>query len=272
MEPIDIEIKIKINGRDIEKKQCKIEQLSADFEQKIERIEKLSNLILEKIEQKPGIVEQKIVIPRSRTDKWTTDEDQVLYKNYIKKSVRKIVEENLLPGRNANAIYSRLNALNLTKYKDRKPKKIKNANKNFNQKILSRQYHDFVYEQCFNFLIFRLEQKETFRNKDIRKLIKEWYKDVLNQFIPDTVIHNYENSYLLYGLDQGFFEKIKMGHFKIPKIAKTIEEPKTTREESVRGFTEHKNMRIKEIRENEKKFLKEHKQLMEEEPNEDKIN
>lgn len=211
------------------------------------------------LEQTPGIDEQKPVIPRFRTDKWTTEEDQILMKNYIKKSVRIIVEENLLPGRNANAIYNRLNALNLTKYKDRKPRKIKNASKDFNQKILSKEYHNVVYEQCFNYLVFRLESKEEFRNKDIRKLIKDWYKDVLNQDLKDSVIHNYENSYLKYGVDQGFFEKIKNGLFKVPKIAKTIEEPETTKDDPVKGFTEHKEMRIREIRENEKKFLKEHK-------------
>ena len=212
-----------------------------------------------------GIVEQKqvktekkpIASEQIRSYTWTSSEDQILIDNYKKYSVRKIIEKKLLPRHSANAIYYRLNCLKLRKYE---PKKIKNANINFNQKILSNKYHNIVYEQCFNFLVFKLESKESFTNKDLRCLIKEWYKNSLNTEIKEITLHNYEFSYKNYGLDQGFIEKIENGLFRIPKIVKNNEEkPVDVKEGHVKGFSKHVEMRIQEIKDNKKLFEKQNK-------------
>jgi len=205
------------------------------------------------VEQKPVNTEQIKII----SDKWTPLEDQILIDSYKKYSVRKIIEKKLLPRHSTNAIYYRLNCLKLRKYE---PKKIKNANINFNQKILSNKYHNIVYEQCFNFLVFKLESKESFTNKDLRCLIKEWYKNSLNTEIKEITLHNYEFSYKNYGLDQGFIEKIENGLFRIPKIVKNIgEKPVNVKEGHVKGFSKHVEMRVQEIRDNEKLFEKQNK-------------
>ncbi len=212
-----------------------------------------------KIDDKPNLIEFKPT--RFRVDNWTPAEDQTLINNYKKYTVPRIVKLNLLPNHTASGIYDRANRLNLKKYKKRIKisKIIKNVSKNFNQKILSNKYHNIVYEQCFNHLVFKLETKENFTNKDLKVLLKDWYQNALNLELKKSNINNYLSSYKQYGLDQGFFEKIEPGLYKIPKIAKTIEEKKTGNNQPVRGFTEHVKMRIQEIRDNEKKFEKEHK-------------
>jgi hypothetical protein len=196
---------------------------------------------------------------------WTPAEDQILRDNYPKYSIRRIFDKKILPNRTTGSIYDRSNRLQLRKYKTRKQKtaigvKGNNVSLNFNHKILSKKYHNLVYEQCFNHLVFKLEQVDSFENSDLRKIIKDWYLNALNLEIKPGNLENYVFSYKSYGLDQGFFEKTGPGVFKIPMIAKNVEKVDAVGSDKVdgkvRGFTDHVKMRAKEIHDAEKLFLK----------------
>jgi hypothetical protein len=271
-------------------------KISSKIEQTLPVVEQTPPLA----EQIPQIVEQEK--PRqSKTSgySWTQAEDQILVDNIKKYSFREIFDKNLLPGRTRSAIENRVNRLGIrkTKYKKTITKEtsgdIKNIN--FTGKVLTTHWVP-VYEQCFNHLVFKLTDKSFFNRHNILRILKKWYLEVKGYDFSNKgsrAINDYIYSYLRYGKEHGFFEKIHFGRYRVikkeevetekvaEKVAKTVVEkvvapvvsnkpPVTDENKSritivgiddgssppVKGFTQHMQNRIREIDERRRLYEK----------------
>lgn len=128
---------------------------------------------------------------------------------------------------------------------------------NFNNKVLA-TYNVAVYDQCWNYVYFRLKDRKTFRHKDVFKILSKWYYDVLARDLENKNIvtqKSYSGSYIQYGINSNKFVRIQNGLFKItkPSESTTIVNPDN---EIVKGFAEHKRKMIDGIKKREREFYK----------------
>lgn len=227
--------------------------------------------VSKEIEQTNVKPEQIIKIYKS----WTPAEDKIIVDKYQDYNLDEIILKNFLPGRTKSSIANRIHRIQFHKYGNYKKTSI-----NFDKKILAK-LDIKVFEQCFNRLVFKLGDQEFFDNKFVFKILRFWYKAVLDVDLSKKTKcakKHYIESYIKYGVSNGFFERIGYDRFRFKKAEKVAEKVDETTVEKVKvvsdskpiitivdvddktpvkGFTEHAQNRIKEIRERRRLFEKE---------------
>jgi len=171
---------------------------------------------------------------------WTDREDQILIDNRDMR-LQDIYARGLLTGRTKSAIANRINRLIKAKMMK---KKIGGATKNlnFNRKVLETK-KVAIYEQCFNHLLFKVRDMKTFSGEDVVKILKDWYANAKQVDLAksESSLGDYQNDYILYGLEHGFIRRIEFNAYQ--RIKKKKGRPEKY-PESIKNFINENYHRI----------------------------